>query len=886
MRFRTKLMAGFSLLLLLTCSVFLIFNVGFYRKRLMDDVIKQQTSFARHVLNNIIDMAITGDSIRLSREIIMIQRDMMHMDYIFIIGNGGQLLAHTFDGGFPPELFDVNILPEGETFSSRLLLTGKGRIRDFAMRTARHKHGEVHVGMNEEAFYKNMIYTLKYSILIMIFSVVLGLLLIYAMSHFLVKPLKKLSLGMKRIGNGDLKFRIEEKGDYEILNLIRGYNRMAESIREETNLRKQVDETLRSERDRAGMYLDVAGVILTALNEKGEITLMNKKGCETLGYSEGELNGKNWFDTCLPARLRKEVKEVFRQLIAGNIKPVEHYDNPVLIKSGEERIIHWHNSLLRDEKGMITGTLSSGEDITEQKKTEEALNYERYLLNSLMENIPDSIYFKDNKSRFIRVNRALANRLDISGTSQAIGKTDYDLFKIEHAEPAFKDEMEIIRTGKPIIGKEEKVTFPDGREKWVLTTKMPLKDEKGKIVGTFGVSRDITERKNSEESLRKSEEHLRQAQKMEAVGQLAGGIAHDFNNLLTAIIGYSDILMSDSKLNNKIRNYVQEIKKSGERAASLTQQLLAYSRKQMLQPKVLNLNNLIKNLEKMLHRLISEDIALITEMDPLIGAVKADPNQIEQVIINLVVNARDAMAYGGKITIATKKVDIDEEYCRQHAEIKPGNYSLLSISDTGHGMDEDTTSHIFEPFFTTKEVGKGTGLGLSTVYGIVKQSDGYIYCDSKVNQGTTFDIYFPVIDTVETGKDISLKEDKPEGGSETILVVEDDKMVRDMISASLRQFGYTVLEAQDGEDASRVCKSHGEKKIPLLITDVIMPGINGHVLAEKLVKKYRDMKILFISGYADDMAGPRSVLDEGTPFLQKPFTPKALAQKVRELLND
>lgn len=852
----------------------------------MDDVIKNESGYALHVPSHLDDMIITGNTMKLNREISIIKRDMVQVDYIFVIGNDGQLLAHSFDGGFPQELFDVNILPEGETLSSRLLLTEKGRTRDFAIRTARHMHSEVHVGMNEEFFYNNMKYALKNSILIMIFSILLGLLLVYAMSHYLVRPLKKLSLGMKRIENEDLKFRIEEKGDYEVLNLIKGYNRMAESIREETNLRKQADGTLRSERDRTGMYLDVAGVILTALNEKGEITMMNKKGCETLGYRQEELNGKNWFDTCLPARLRNEVKGVFRQMIAGDIEPVEHYDNPVLTKSGEERIIHWHNSLLKDEKGMITGTLSSGEDITEQKKAEEALNYERYLLNSLMDNFPDSIYFKDIKSRFIRVNKAVANLFDVNDTSQAMGKTDYDFYKEEHAEPAFKDEMEIIRTGKPIIGKEEKETFPDGREKWVSTTKMPLIDETGKITGTFGISRDITERKKAEEALKKSEEQLRQAQKMEAVGQLAGGIAHDFNNLLTAIIGYSDIIMSDSKLNNKIKNYVQEIKKSGERAASLTQQLLAYSRKQMLQPKILNLNDLIKNLEKMLGRLISEGIALITEMDPLIGAVKADPNQMEQVIINLVVNARDAMTYGGRITITTKKVDINEEYCQQHAEIKPGNYSLLTISDTGHGMDKDTTSHMFEPFFTTKEVGKGTGLGLSTVYGIVKQSGGYIYCDSKVNQGTTFDIYFPVIDTVETGKDISLKEDNPEGGSETILVVEDEKMVRDMISASLRQFGYTVLEAQDGEDAFRVCKSHGGKKIPLMITDVIMPGINGQVLAEKLVKKYQDMKVLFISGYADNTAGHYGVLYEGTPFLQKPFTPKALAQKVRELLNE
>ena len=344
-------MAGFSLLLLLTCSVFLIFNVGFYRKRLMDNVIKNESGYALHVPSHLDDMVITGDTMKLNREIGIIKRDMEQVDYIFVIGNDGQLLAHSFDGGFPPDLFNVNILPEGETFSSRLLLTGKGRIRDFAIRTVRHMHSEIHVGMNEESFYKNMKYALKNSILIMIFSILLGILLAYVMSHYLVRPLKKLSLGMERIGNGDLKFRLQEKGDYEVLNLIQGYNRMAESIREETDLRKQADETLRSESDRAGMYLDVAGVILTALNEKGEITMMNKKGYETLGYRQGELNGKNWFDTCLPAGLKKEVKGVFRQLMAGDIEPVEHYDNPVLTKSGDERIIHWHNSILRDEKG-------------------------------------------------------------------------------------------------------------------------------------------------------------------------------------------------------------------------------------------------------------------------------------------------------------------------------------------------------------------------------------------------------------------------------------------------------------------------------------------------------------------------------------------------------
>jgi len=396
---------------------------------------------------------------------------------------------------------------------------------------------------------------------------------------------------------------------------------------------------------------------------------------------------------------------------------------------------------------------------------------------------------------------------------------------------------------------------------------------------TLNFLRDITPQ-------RKLEAQLQQSQKMEAIGILAGGVAHDFNNILTTIIGNASLALMNVSKDDTLREEIEEIKIAGERAASLTRQLLAFSRKQIIHPKILDLNELLTDIEKMLGRLIGEDIELLTIPGPALWQVEADPGQMEQVIMNLAINARDAMPKGGKLTVETANVDLDRNYFRKHGIEKeqPGTYVMLAVSDTGIGMDKETQEHIFEPFFTTKEIGKGTGLGLSTVYGIVKQNNGFIWVYSEPGQGSTFKIYLPKAkgDVEEEEKERTSVSEL--GGSETVLIVEDDDSLRKLAQRTLQQHGYRVLEAENGEDALRISKEH-EGPIDLLITDVVMPKMGGKEVAERLQPLYPQMKVIYMSGYTDDAIVQHGVLGPGLNFLEKPFTPEGLARKVREILN-
>jgi two-component system cell cycle sensor histidine kinase/response regulator CckA len=424
---------------------------------------------------------------------------------------------------------------------------------------------------------------------------------------------------------------------------------------------------------------------------------------------------------------------------------------------------------------------------------------------------------------------------------------------------------------------ECKMINMDGKPVNVRINSSRLKDKNGQTAGVICIVENITERKRLEEQLLMS-------QKMEAVGRLAGGIAHDFNNMLTAIIGYSEIALRAHNRDDVISSYINEIRNAGERASSLTQQLLAFSRKQVMQPKILLINNLIGNLEKMIGRLIGEDIELKLNLNPEAGRIKADPGQIEQVIMNLAINARDALLFGGKLIIETDNVDLNEEYGQGYFEFKKGAYVMIAVTDNGAGMDKETVSHIFEPFFTTKDKNKGTGLGLSTVYGIVKQSGGYIWVYSEKGKGTSFKVYFPRIEeSVEPDikREISAKS---LNGTETLLVVEDEDMVREIITNTLNRYSYNVLVAKGPDEAFRLC-DRNKGQINMLITDVIMKGMSGRDLAKKLNRRYPRMKILYISGYTDDIIIHHGILDPGINFMQKPFTPLTLAQKVRDVLS-
>jgi signal transduction histidine kinase/sensor domain CHASE-containing protein/CheY-like chemotaxis protein len=400
--------------------------------------------------------------------------------------------------------------------------------------------------------------------------------------------------------------------------------------------------------------------------------------------------------------------------------------------------------------------------------------------------------------------------------------------------------------------------------------------EGGHIVGGWGIQRDITEGKLMEEQ-------LRQSQKMEAVGTLAGGVAHDFNNLLTVIKGYSRLLLDRVDQDEDLAPKLEQIEKAADRAAALTRQLLAFSRRQVMEPKVINLNTIVSNVTSMLQRLIGEHIEVVSALEPELGVVLADPGQLEQVIINLAVNARDAMPDGGKLLLQTRNAELDGNFAREHVGTRPGRYVQLTVKDSGIGMSAEIQAHIFEPFFTTKEMGRGTGLGLSTVYGIVKQSDGYIWVESEVGQGSTFVISLPRSDRMA---EPAVARELPAAvrGSETVLLVEDHDALRELTSGVLRGSGYTVLEASNPGDAEEICRRHSDT-IHLLVTDVVMPGASGHEMAARLLTQRPGLAVLYMSGYSSDLTTRKGMLTPGSAFLEKPFTPSVLRRKVREVLD-
>jgi len=646
---------------------------------------------------------------------------------------------------------------------------------------------------------------------------------------------------------------------------------------------KRAEEALKKEKDRAQRYLDIAGVMLVAINTDQEVVLINRKGCEILGYKEDEMIGRNWFDHFIPERDRSSVKAVFVKLVATEIEPVEYFENSVLTKSGMEKIIAWHNTIITDEKGHIMGTLSSGEDVTERKRAEDALRESEERYRTLVETSPDAITLLDLNLNIVMTNRPALTLYGYENPEEVIGQSALGFIAPEDRPRAVEDARKMFETGSIVnlqytLLRKDGVPFPAE-----VRTSLILNAEK-KPLSIICVSRDITERNRAEEEKTALQEQLRQSQKIEAIGRLAGGIAHDFNNLLTVIKGYSQLSLLETEEGGPLRENIEEIKKAAEKAADLTRQLLAFSRRQILEMKVLDLNNLLVDLDKMLHRLIGEDIGLITLLADDLGRVKTDPGWVEQIIMNLAVNARDAMPNGGKLTIETANVELDEAYARGHIAVKPGRYVMLSVSDTGVGMTPEVKQQVFEPFFTTKEKGKGTGLGLSTVYGIVKQSGGNIWVYSEPGQGTTFKIYLPRVDEpLEELKERLVKEEFPQG-KETVLVVEDEEAVRQLAVRILKRQGYTVLDTPDGDSALVICEERKEP-IHLILTDVIMPGMSGRQLVDRCSQVRQDFKVLYMSGYTDNAIVQHGVLVEGINYIQKPFTVDALARKVREVLD-
>ena len=506
-----------------------------------------------------------------------------------------------------------------------------------------------------------------------------------------------------------------------------------------------------------------------------------------------------------------------------------------------------------------------------KKQTDEEIRK----LSLAIEQSPSSVIITDLEGKIVYVNQKFS---EVTGYSrkEILGQKPSILKSGETPEEEYRELWRTITAGKEWRG-EFCNRRKDGGLFWELASISPIKNSEGKITHYLGIKEDITER-------RKLQQQLLQSQKMEAIGKLAGGVAHDFNNLLTVINGYADLLLYKLSSDDPPYKAIRQIKLAGERAASLTEQLLAFSRRQLIQPKILNLNEVIMDTEKMLRRLIGEDVDLLTKTEPNLGNIKADPTQIEQVIMNLAVNARDAMPRGGKLTIETANVLLDEIYVKEHEQVQPGAYVMLAISDNGKGMDEETRSRIFEPFFTTKGPGEGTGLGLSTVYGIIKQNRGYVWVYSEPEKGTTFKIYLPRVPDESIEQNRVSDAHKTIRGNETILLVEDDESVRELSSRILKENGYNVLEADRGSSAIEISQQY-DGTIHLLLTDVVMPEMSGRELSERLGKLRPEIKIIYVSGYTDNAIAHHGVLDKKTHFIQKPFAPQTLLEKIREVLE-
>jgi PAS domain S-box-containing protein len=513
-------------------------------------------------------------------------------------------------------------------------------------------------------------------------------------------------------------------------------------------------------------------------------------------------------------------------------------------------------------------------EIADRKRIQEALRSSEDRYRDLIENANDIIYTHDLNGNLLSVNKA---------GELAMGYQRPELLQMNIAQWVSPSQQESVRklVRSQVESREQKASYhlevlsKDGKE-LTLDVSARLIYRDGIPIAVEAIARDVTDRILLEE-------RLQQSQKMEAVGRLAGGIAHDFNNLLTAITGYSELLLSRADALGPLRRYLEEILKAGRSSESLTRQLLAFSRRQVLQTRVLDLNAVVGNIHKILRRLIGEDIELVTVFGLDLGRINADPGQLQQVMLNLAVNARDAMSQGGKLIIETNNVELNPEEAH-HRGIRPGRCVMLTVRDTGSGMDSETISHIFEPFYTTKEQGKGTGLGLSTVYGIVKQSEGSIWVSSQPGQGTTFRICFPRVEEQLEVVEPTRSTTRTASGTETVLLVEDEELVRNLVRDILKQNGYFVLEAHHGTEALRVALQHSGP-IHLLLTDVVMPQMGGRVLAQRLKSFRPAIRVLYISGYVDDATIQEGVSNPGTSFIQKPFTVETLSRKVRELLD-
>jgi len=669
--------------------------------------------------------------------------------------------------------------------------------------------------------------------------------------------------------------------DYILKNrmsrLAPAVHRALEEIKERAE-RKQAEAALWESEDRYRDLVENSQDLICTHDLQGQFLSVNPAVAKLLGYDRSTILKMNVRDILAP-----DVRDQFSSYL-DTIRRDGIAKGSMLVQTatGERRLLEYNNTL-RTEGVASPIVRSINHDVTEPKQVEQALRESEEKYRILVETSPDAITLFDLNLNIIMVNGPALTLYGCERSEEIIGKSVLDFLVPEQLARAREDIEKLLETGS--IGTVE-YTFlkKDGTFFPVELKASLILDKKKKPGAILCVSRDITERKRVEQEKAALEEQFRQSQKMEAIGRLAGGISHDFNNLLTIIKGYSQLFRIEIKENDPLRRNIEQITKATDRASGLIRQLLAFSRRQIFEMRVLDLNTVLRELEKMLRRVIGEDIELVTLFADDLGRVKTDLGQIEQVVMNLAVNAKDAMPNGGRLTIETANVDLDDAYAHSHIDVTPGRYVMLSVSDNGVGMDPEVKERVFEPFFTTKEKDKGTGLGLSTVYGIVKQSEGNIWVYSEPGKGTTFKIYLPRVEEAFEEIDEKVVNEELLHGSETILVVEDEEEVRQLAADILGKQGYKVLQAHDEGDALSICEQN-RGPIPLMLTDVVMPKINGRALYERLAPLHPEMKVLYMSGYTGNAIVHHGVLEPGINYIQKPFSMEGLVREVRQVLD-
>jgi two-component system cell cycle sensor histidine kinase/response regulator CckA len=624
--------------------------------------------------------------------------------------------------------------------------------------------------------------------------------------------------------------------------------------------------------------LSSIGDAVVATDDKKSIRFINPVAESLSGWGGGTAVGRTIHDVLhvldekTLARMDLPIEAALRQGVVGHLA-----EGSVLVsKDGQKVPIQDSISPILGPSVHPRGAVMVFRDVTEQRRAENALRESESRYRFLVDSVPEFIYATDFRGHTDYFNQRWYDYTGLT-VDQSMGLGWMAALHPDDVPQVVARATESVQGGT-VYEAEYRLKSREGKYRWFLARGFPMRDDHGKVVRWFAICTDI-------DDFRRTQEQLHQALKMEAVGRLAGGVAHDFNNLLTVIMGYGRLLSDAAERSGAPSSEAKQILYAAERASELTRQLLTFSRRQIVQPRMMDLNSILRETETMIRRLIGEDIVVRTVLDPELLPVRIDRGQFEQVIVNLAVNARDAMPGGGQLTLETANVDLDDAYTLGHLTVEPGRYVMLAVSDTGQGMDQETQEHIFEPFFTTKEPEKGTGLGLSTVYGIVKQSGGHIWTYSEPGRGTTFKIYLPaVLAAGSEPRQLALPSLMQTRGTETILVLEDEPVVRQLVLAILAQQGYTVLEADTPEEALRLCKEYAGS-IQLLVTDVVMPGMSGRQVAEAALTCRPTLKVLYMSGYTGDATAHLAVLDSGAAFLQKPFSSESLLQKVRELLN-